>query len=90
MTHILRKHHEVIRKIALRALAGGSGRRSPVKPTGDNPLEPLGWRAAPDRNLCLRHVANEANGWVLLQGPYLLGKVFVNRPAPDTSIGAEK
>ena len=40
MTHIVRKHHAVIRKTAFTALAGGSGRQSPVKPTGDSPLEP--------------------------------------------------
>ena len=39
MTHIVRKHHEVIRKIAFTPLAGGSGSQSPVKPTGDSPLK---------------------------------------------------
>jgi hypothetical protein len=40
MTHPLPKHHGLIRKIAFAAIDGGSGRQSPVKPTGDNPLEP--------------------------------------------------
>ena len=59
MTHILRKHHGVIRKIALNALVGAAD-NPPSSPPETIPLEPLGWRAAPDRNLCLRHVANEA------------------------------